>query len=518
VKVEVIQILSLEPEDRQRLNSHALQRFDNWRNPILSEARQLRRLSIEQIRADLDAYLDDNERDEFAKCSADITTWLSGCMDTGDRYFPYAYDTEVIAPMGRVESLIRRAFQKAEAERRRKEYEDRWCAAHIYLDPPTDDAKRYLDDNELHEFRLAMAKAIEAYLEKGTAYLVDLRTTEYASWLEKIQERKKEEARRVQASRAASEYNHRLNQEIRELASRLDHDPRDLASYFRAKNQDKRHTKHRFDHTLSGEDQMNLDTALVRAANSRLEQLLSSDLRCFVNLPSRYYRLYFPLPVANYRFEKVPCITIGFDIFAAAYAEVWLEPGKKSINGYEFALPLMEEKNDVILLEKPKLLAYHHVTLTPEDLGGYVSWKCIPLILLKGLLNGETRPDGCTISAPSGSVTTYRVRGFEEEVDAPDEFAKYLNGIGSIDEMVGMGIMTEKVGNIIRAALSEMEVERRAPTGVRTAEKRGSKKESAFRLFDEGKRPSDPEVKALSIKPTTVYRYHQAWKKACSRG
>jgi hypothetical protein len=40
-----------------------------------------------------------------------------------------------------------------------------------------------------------------------------------------------------------------------------------------------------------------------------------------------------------------------------------------------------------------------------------------------------------------------------------------------------------------------------------------SKKAQAFQLYNEGKRPSDSEVKSLGIKPETAYRYYQDWKK-----
>ncbi len=89
-------VLSLKSEDKERLNSHALKRFNDWQESILSKVSQLRQLSTEQIMADLNTYLHDNERVEFNKCVADITRWLSGCMDTGDGYFRYAYDTQVI--------------------------------------------------------------------------------------------------------------------------------------------------------------------------------------------------------------------------------------------------------------------------------------------------------------------------------------------------------------------------------------------------------------------------------------
>jgi len=482
------EIFGLEPEYKERLNHCALKRFNDWQGHIMREAPQLHQLNLEQIRADLRTYLNDNERIEFSNCLADIAGLLSKCMDTGDRYFPYAYDTRVIDPMSRVESLIIRAYRRAEAERRKKEYEDRWCAAFVSINPPVDDAKKYLNDKEQDEFTLAVGKAIDAYIEKGTAYLSDMRAFDYGWWLEKIQERKKKEAQKLQATSTAVEYNHRLNQEMAKLTARLDQKQRDLGSYFRAKVQDMRYTNHDFDYVLSKKDETEFDGTLVSVANKRLKQLCPEILRQFVVFPSRYYRRYYPLPSASYSLEEVPCLDFSFDIFAAAYAEVWLRPGKRSFDEYEFLLPWIEEKNGLALLEKPRFLAYHYLLLRPEDLGGHVFWESIPLVLLQGLFNGEARSDGCTILAASDSVTTYRVQGFEDEVDVPDKFVEYLKSIGSIDEMVSMGVMTEKVGNIVKAAIGEVEAKRRTSPAREKTERRDSMKERAFRLFDEGKR------------------------------
>jgi len=44
-------------------------------------------------------------------------------------------------------------------------------------------------------------------------------------------------------------------------------------------------------------------------------------------------------------------------------------------------------------------------------------------------------------------------------------------------------------------------------------EKVETAKELALALFSQGKRPSDPEVKALGVKPKTTYKYYQEWKK-----
>jgi hypothetical protein len=437
-------------------------------------------------------------------------------MDAGDGYFPYAYDEQVIDPMIRIKSLIIEAYRRATAKQRKKEYDDRWRAAFVYIKPPVDDAKKYLTDKEYNDFLLAIGKAIDAYLEKGTAYLADVRAFDYGWWLRKIQECKKQEAQKDQATNTAIEYNRRLNQEMAKLAARLDHKERDLGSYFRAKIRDKRYTNHDFDYVLSKKDEMNFDSMLVSMANKRLEQTCPESLRQFIVSPSQYYRCYYPLPSASYSFKELPSLNFSFDIFAAAYAEVWLRPGNISFDGYEFLLPWLKDENGLPLLEKSKFLGYYYLILRPEDLGGHVFWETIPLVLLKGLLNGEARPDGSTILEATDSVITYKVQGFEEEVEVPNKFAEYLKSIGSIDRMVDIGVMTEKVGNIVKAAIGELQVKPKILPVQKRGGRRGSMKESLFRLFDDGKRPGDPEVKALDIKPNTVYRYYQEWKKAKS--
>ena len=45
-----------------------------------------------------------------------------------------------------------------------------------------------------------------------------------------------------------------------------------------------------------------------------------------------------------------------------------------------------------------------------------------------------------------------------------------------------------------------------------------SKKAKAFELFGQGKRPSDPEVKALGLSPKSRYNYFQEWKKSSGGG
>jgi hypothetical protein len=135
------EIFGLKPEYKERLNSYALKRFNDWQERILSKVPQLRRLTIEQLNADLDTYLHDDEKVEFGKCVADIAGWLSKCMDTGDKYLPSAYDRQVIDLMIRIESLIIEAYQAKEAK-------EKWNAACKAVNPPLSDAKMYFGNEE----------------------------------------------------------------------------------------------------------------------------------------------------------------------------------------------------------------------------------------------------------------------------------------------------------------------------------------------------------------------------------
>lgn len=137
------------------------------------------------------------------------------------------------------------------------------------------------------------------------------------------------------------------------------------------------------------------------------------------------------------------------------------------------------------------------------------------MVLLRGLLSGETRPSGTVITSASNDEMTYKVEGFEVEI--PTQFAEYLEHIGSIDGMVDMGIMSKKVGTIVQTALAELVAKRGAPPAKEKRGKRNSVKDRVFHLFDEGKRLGDAEVKSLGIKPNTAYRYYQEWKKAQNR-
>ena len=186
------EILALKPEDENRIHPYALKRFNDWKVDLLREVPQLPQLDMDGINADINTYLSEEEKARVTKHKADIAEWLWKCTDIGDGYSPYPYSTWVIHPMSELRQLVKTAYK-------RKDKKERWCAARKAVNPPIDDAKRYLDKpGEYDEFIQAAREAIEAYIEKGEDYLDNSRTFDYRWCLKRINDRKEEEGQKPQ--------------------------------------------------------------------------------------------------------------------------------------------------------------------------------------------------------------------------------------------------------------------------------------------------------------------------------
>jgi hypothetical protein len=251
------------------------------------------------------------------------------------------------------------------------------------------------------------------------------------------------------------------------------------------------------------------DKTIVDISRKKLDEIVSSDFRQFID--SKCWKSYFLLPSAEYSLEGVPCLDSMFDVFAVVEIGVWLNPGQKKFGDYIFDLPWREEKGYSVLLQQPEFLGYYYLVLTPGELGGYSFWQSIPLVLLKGLLNGETKPSGTTIAAASDGVTTYKIQKFKEQVTIPDSFADYLTSIGSIDGIANMGIMTGKVASIAKSEMDKLKIEHDALPLEEKAKGKDTKKAKAFQLFSEGKGPTSPEVKTLGMHKSTRFKYYNQY-------
>jgi hypothetical protein len=379
----------------------------------------------------------------------------------------------------------RRREEAALAERREKEAEERWRTAYKELNIPTDDASKYLKSEEHEKFADSIPGAVDAYLAKRESYILDSRAADYLLWISVIKNRRKKEENKTAAAVKAREFGHSLNIEISKLKSTLSPENISIKDHFVKQIGDPRYTGHTFTDLLSEKQKQDLDTTLKKLVGGELNKLVSDEFRQFVYW--RYQYSYYLLPsVDGYMYEDVPCLNFCFDTYAVIRAEIWIKPVEKIFGDYTYYLPVSEGNGGNVPLKAPQFIGYYYLILNPSDFGDYIFWQSIPLVLLKALLSGETKPAGVT---------------------------SYLGSIGSIDGMINMGIMTEKIANFAKNELSELKVEHKASPLKDKVERKDTKKAKAFRLFDEGKIPSDGEVKALKIKPKTSYNYYQEWKK-----
>jgi len=515
-------ILNLKPEAAKQLHPLALKWFDDQSAAIEQQ------LAIDGLTVDdIETFLSDDEKDELRRYESEIEMALLTCITPNAVYpnplpdggpgpaFPMM-QLQSFACIENMKSLLREVYRRKAATKpetvKRRDEAERRTRAFEALHSPIALARKYLNrPGEYERFEMSMSGAVDAYLEAGEFYIYQEKASAYLRCLEAVDDRRRQEMRKQCAQSAADAYNRRLNEEIRELTTRLHRRERNLSSYFRAMTKDNRYSGDDFDYILSEEETTNLDLVLISVANRQLERLCSEDLRQFIALPPKYYRRYYPLPSASYNFDEVPCLNFSFEIFAAAYAEICLRQGKKTFDGFEFSLPSVEEKDSLSLLKSPKSLGYYYSVIGPEDLDAHVFWKSISLILLEGLLNGETKPQGTTITAASDDSVTYQVQGYEDEIKIPDRFAEYLRHIGGIDRMASVGIITQKIANIVKDELADLKVEREALSIEESTKGRDSMKARAFWLFSEGKGPSSPEMRALGLHKSTRFKYYNEY-------
>jgi len=252
-------MLSLKPEDEEKLHPEALKWFSLLRKQIESEV-PLEELSDD----DLDMFLTDDEKRDFNSLMGKIGKELSICIDK-DGAPPNTNIWDEIAlnlnalqakvnlllPMNTLKTLFKRVHERkvakvkeeqreleeeqrrreeearekqkkreeeAEAKRREQEADERWRAAREAVNPPIDDAKMYLDKpGEYDKFVQAARETIEVYQGRGEDYLDDSRTFDYRWCLRKIKHRKKEEQIRNDAQAQAQAFRARLDQGLKEI-------------------------------------------------------------------------------------------------------------------------------------------------------------------------------------------------------------------------------------------------------------------------------------------------------------
>ena len=496
-------IFSLNPEYEKRLHPHALKRFSDWKAEIIHEVPQLEQLIIDEFNADINIYLNDDEKSRAVKLRDNISKWLRKCLDIGNEYSRYSpvYDTSVISDMCGLKRLVKTAYEhkeeKTKEEERKREEHRQWEVACLHVFPLqlSKDADRYLSNDEQEKFLKATGVAINVYLKQGDSYLDNYKTFDYRRWLKEINYRKEKEQIRNDAQAQAEAFCPTLAEWLEEMESKLsprEKDPIEIFKRYCSNKGEARYLEESFADILGDDDRKkNWTQGFIPPAEKRLKKLIPEELRDFILTKPTV--AFFLLPSANYSHCGIPCLDFYFDVFAVVTITVSAQAGQKVFNGYEFSF--------LTNLREPELLGFYQITITPNEPD---FWQSIPISIIRTLIDGILESPGITILKRTDRLTVYEVKKFEEDIcEIPISFERYCRSLGSFEKMRELGIIKERTAEILEL-----------PRPISINHKSGeSKKAQAFQLYNQGKRPSNSEVKSLGIKPESAYRYYQDWKK-----
>ncbi|MFC2013457.1 hypothetical protein ACFLU8_01005 [Chloroflexota bacterium] len=506
-EVSLAEIFFLGPEDEKRLHLYALKRFNDWKAEIFNKVPQLEHLTIDEINTDLNTHLNDNEQAWNAKYRDNILEWLGKCFDIGNNYSPYPYATWITHSMYEFKRLVKTAYERKEEKAReeeRKREEDRLreeAFFHVYPLQLWKEAERYLSIDEQKKLLDAAGVAIKVYLKEGDSYLDSYETFDYRWWLKEINYRKEKEQIRLDAEAQAQAFRARLDQGLKEIKEKLSPKKEDPVVRFKrycSNNGENRYQGESFADILASDDdkKKKWKQGYIPAAEAKPQESIPRELKDFILTEPA--AAFFLLPSANYSFCGIPCLDIYFDVFAVVTVAVSVQAGSKKLNGIPY--------NFLTNLQEPKFLGFYQIIITPNEPH---FWQSVPISIIRALFDGNLEPQNTTILERTDELTVYEVKKFEEDIcEIPISFERYCRNLGSFEKMRELGIIKERIAEILEL-----------PRPIRINHKESkSKKAQAFQLYNEGKRPSDSEVKSLGIKPESAYRYYQDWKKEATVG
>jgi hypothetical protein len=211
-EISLAEIFFLNPKTKKGLHPHAAERYYEWLTEVFKEIDQLTGDSEKvNVDADLDTYLNDDDKAWAKKYKEGILEWRHKCTNIGKGYSPYPYNTFVTSDMFGLRSLIRKAYkaraEKLEAERKKIEWEEKWDTAYEAISPPDADARRYLNPGEYQKYEDSIPGAVDAYLAKGKSYVLDERANDYLAWVSIINNRRKKEQEKITAISGLRERN-----------------------------------------------------------------------------------------------------------------------------------------------------------------------------------------------------------------------------------------------------------------------------------------------------------------------
>lgn len=133
----------------------------------------------------------------------------------------------------------------------------------------------------------------------------------------------------------------------------------------------------------------------------------------------------FPIPRIDFKkMEGVPALVWKFRPYAVITVRIWKKKTKKTFRGWTWTFPPSDSP-----------VATFTQLLTPSLLEMNSKKEAItPWTLLRGLMSGEFRPEGCEIVEKSEETLVYKCEGYKERISLPSKFVDFLQSLRKEDK------------------------------------------------------------------------------------
>lgn len=511
-------ILKLDSGFVELLYPDAQRRFNEWQEELHEKVPELEDLTIEEIKADIDGHLTDNDKNRATECEETIIKWLRRYIYRGEgKRNLSAYDRGSSHAMIDLKYLLKKVYEqkkvKAEEERqrqeeeaRKEEYKKKWDAAWEYLYPLKlfKKVQHHLTDAEEKKWDQALRKATTAYVN-GDSNLASFEASEFVLWREEVAKREEEENKRLRARALAAQYDHELSSEIERFKSSLYAQRQNPSAFLKQTSQG---FTDEFSHLLTSEQHEEVRSKYIDVESKKFRELMTSypDLADYsaINEEVGRWWLWASFQI-DYELAGLPSLNFYLRPSVVFESQVTLKRHQGYFLEQLFTFPLNAQ-------EKP--LGYFYGVISPdqffdEDTEAGFWWQTIPIPLIEVIHQGGPLPKTIEVTACDSDSTIYKVRGFKELVLIPQEVAKWLQAFPTLEALVSLDYMSRNVYDIFFQHLQTTGGSA-SPTATHHA---SSKKEQVFSLFDEGELPSSPRAKALGLTYKVCQTYYSAWKR-----
>ena len=415
-----------------KLHPHALEKYTEW---ITELDQAFPNLEIEGN--NIHKYLSPADMADLNTSLKVIEEWLiksSADTEAECQYFPYNVPHDA---MQKVKKLVQKAALCHETDRETK-------VALANMNPPFDDAEKYLNNSEYPLFKRSVSQAIDAYLawqkhpglleHNPDAWLQDPEACEYARWLSVIKARKDTESRKIAAGPEYANYMRRVDSLFEKFKLELSGKKKPelliiLPEYEPARWCD-------MDTPQREEIKAWLLPKLRFKVPPELMDLMSWDFDYNTSV----------LPTAEYRLVGIPCLTWFFSIQLLVTVKLTIgKPSSKLFRGILYSVSIPHETLDDLYI-------------------GPTEWDChegftSPISLLEALSRGYMEAEGIRVLERDGSKTSFEIDGFDEDdtIEIDDRFCRFLietaHGKALAEGLLAAGVVDETTTGLIEAKM-----------------------------------------------------------------